>query len=191
MRDAAAAVANELELVCSVEKNDAKVDLTMRVFVNSKRLVAGDAFIFLRDENGELRVGVRHAICQQSNIPSSIISSRRMQIAVLAAVSHAISRTTNFSVYYKPRTNPSEFIIPYDQYMEATNNMEAMNSNFSVGMRFRMRIEREAAPEQRFTGTIIEIGDSDPLRWPGSKWRCLKVQWDATSAVPRPEKVSP
>ncbi|GLJ58898.1 hypothetical protein SUGI_1483370 [Cryptomeria japonica] len=54
-----------------------------------------------------------------------------------------------------------------------------------------MRIEGEAAPEQRFTGTIIEIGDSDPLRWPGSKWRCLKVQWDATSAVPRPEKVSP
>ncbi|KAH9331691.1 hypothetical protein KI387_003799 [Taxus chinensis] len=29
------------------------------VFVSSKRLVAGDAFIFLRGENGELRVGVR------------------------------------------------------------------------------------------------------------------------------------
>ncbi|GLJ32272.1 hypothetical protein SUGI_0649480 [Cryptomeria japonica] len=29
MRDAAAAVAKELELVCSVEKNDAKVDLTV------------------------------------------------------------------------------------------------------------------------------------------------------------------
>ncbi|GLJ28154.1 hypothetical protein SUGI_0553070 [Cryptomeria japonica] len=156
-----------------------------KVFVNSKRLVAGDAFIFLRDENGELRVRVRRAMCQQSNIPSSVISSGRMQIAVLAAASHAISRRTKFSVYYKPRNSPSEFIIPYDQYMEA------MNSNFLVGMRFRMRIEGEAALERRFTGTIIEIGDSDPLRWPGSKWRYLKVQWDAISAIPQPERVSP
>ena len=34
------------------------------VFVSSKRLVAGDAFIFLRGENGELRVGVRRAMRQ-------------------------------------------------------------------------------------------------------------------------------
>ncbi|MBA0578310.1 hypothetical protein Gorai_020599, partial [Gossypium raimondii] len=37
------------------------------VFVSSKRLVAGDAFIFLRGENGELRVGVRRAMRQQGN----------------------------------------------------------------------------------------------------------------------------
>ncbi|XP_057870401.1 auxin response factor 2B isoform X2 [Cryptomeria japonica] len=155
------------------------------VFVSSKRLVAGDAFIFLRGENGELRVGVRRAMRQQSNIPSSVISSHSMHLGVLATASHAVSTRTMFSVFYKPRTSPSEFIIPYDQYMEA------MNSNFSVGMRFRMRFEGEEAPEQRFTGTIIGIGDSDPVRWPGSKWRCLKVQWDEISAIPRPERVSP
>lgn len=32
------------------------------VFVSSKRLVVGDSFIFLRGENGELRVGVRRAM---------------------------------------------------------------------------------------------------------------------------------
>uniref|UniRef100_A0A0D6R037 Auxin response factor n=1 Tax=Araucaria cunninghamii TaxID=56994 RepID=A0A0D6R037_ARACU len=155
------------------------------VFVSSKRLVAGDAFIFLRGENGELRVGVRRAMRQQSNIPSSVISSHSMHLGVLATAQHAVSTRTMFSVFYKPRTSPSEFIIPYDQYMEA------MNSKFAVGMRFKMRFEGEEAPEQRFTGTIIGIGDVDPVRWPGSKWRCLKVQWDEMSSIPRPERVSP
>jgi hypothetical protein len=27
----------------------------------------------------------------------------------------------------------------------------------------------------RFSGTIIGTDDPDPKRWPGSKWRCLKV----------------
>jgi auxin response factor len=35
------------------------------VFVSSKGLVAGDAFILLKGENGELRVGVRRAMQQQ------------------------------------------------------------------------------------------------------------------------------
>ncbi|XXG53738.1 hypothetical protein AAC387_Pa03g1790 [Persea americana] len=45
--------------------------------------------------------------------------------------------------------------------------------------------------EHSFTGTIVGIEDVDPMRWIGSKWRCLKVQWDGTSSVPLPERVSP
>ncbi|KAK4414077.1 Auxin response factor 2A [Sesamum alatum] len=155
------------------------------VFVSSKRLVAGDAFIFLRGENGELRVGVRRAMRQQSNAPSSVISSHSMHLGVLATAWHAIQTKTMFTVYYKPRTSPAEFIVPYDQYMESVKN------NYSIGMRFKMRFEGEEAPEQRFTGTIVGIEDADPKRWPESKWRCLKVRWDETSTVPRPERVSP
>ncbi|XP_057823264.1 auxin response factor 2B isoform X1 [Cryptomeria japonica] len=155
------------------------------VFVSSKRLVAGDAFIFLRGGNGELRVGVRRVMRQQSNMPSSVISSHSMHLGVIATASHAVATHTMFTVYYKPRTSQSEFIIPYDKYMEA------MNSNLSVGMRFKMRFEGEEAPERRFTGTIIGMADIDPLRWATSDWRSLKVQWDETSAVPRPERVSP
>ncbi|OVA09665.1 AUX/IAA protein [Macleaya cordata] len=155
------------------------------VFVSSKRLVAGDAFIFLRGENGELRVGVRRAMRQQSNVPSSVISSHSMHLGVLATAWHAVSTGTMFTVYYKPRTSPAEFIVPFDQYMESVKN------NHSIGMRFKMRFEGEEAPEQRFTGTIVGIGDADPNRWPSSKWRSLKVRWDETSSVPRPERVSP
>ncbi|CAH2043921.1 unnamed protein product [Thlaspi arvense] len=90
-----------------------------------------------------------------------------------------------FRVYYKPRTSPSEFIVPFDQYMESVKN------NYSIGMRFKMRFEGEEAPEQRFTGTIVGIEDSDPTRWAKSKWRSLKVRWDETSSIPRPDRVSP
>ncbi|KAK7358704.1 hypothetical protein VNO77_00642 [Canavalia gladiata] len=155
------------------------------VFVSSKRLVAGDAFIFLRGENGELRVGVRRAMRQQVNVPSSVISSHSMHLGVLATALHATSTGTMFTVYYKPRTSPAEFIVPYDQYMESLKN------NYTIGMRFKMRFEGEEAPEQRFTGTIVGIEDADSQRWPKSKWRSLKVRWDETSNIPRPERVSP
>ncbi|KAG4998922.1 hypothetical protein JHK87_019994 [Glycine soja] len=154
------------------------------VFVSSKRLVAGDAFIFLRGENGELRVGVRRAMRQQGNVPSSVISSHSMHLGVLATAWHAILTGTMFTVYYKPRTSPAEFIVPYDQYMESLKN------NYTIGMRFKMRFEGEEAPEQRFTGTIVGIEDADTKRWPKSKWRSLKVRWDETSNIPRPERVS-
>ncbi|KAL9662015.1 hypothetical protein QQ045_026843 [Rhodiola kirilowii] len=155
------------------------------VFVSSKRLVAGDAFIFLRGENGELRVGVRRAMRQQGNVPSSVISSHSMHLGVLASAWHAISTGTMFTVFYKPRTSPTEFIVPFDQYTESVKN------NYSIGMRFKMRFEGEEAPEQRFTGTVVGIDDADPKMWRDSKWRCLKVRWDETSTIPRPDRVSP
>ncbi|KAL2234641.1 UNVERIFIED_CONTAM: Auxin response factor 9 [Sesamum indicum] len=72
-------------------------------FVTSKRLVAGDSFVFLRGESGELRVGVRRHAHQQSSMPSSVISSQSMHLGVLATASHAVLTRTLFVVYYKPR----------------------------------------------------------------------------------------
>nr|GMC96795.1 auxin response factor 2-like [Ipomoea batatas] len=54
-----------------------------------------------------------------------------------------------------------------------------------------MRFEGEEAPEQRFIGTIVGIEDRDLHKWPESKWRCLKVRWNETSMIPRPDRVSP
>ncbi|XP_015698651.1 auxin response factor 24 isoform X2 [Oryza brachyantha] len=155
------------------------------VFVSAKRLVAGDAFIFLRGDNGELRVGVRRAMRQQANIPSSVISSHSMHLGVLATAWHAVNTGTMFTVYYKPRTSPSEFVVPRDLYEES------LKRNHSIGMRFKMTFEGEEAAEQRFTGTIVGIGDSDPSGWADSKWRSLKVRWDDAASIPRPDRVSP
>ncbi|KAF9616419.1 hypothetical protein IFM89_029673 [Coptis chinensis] len=151
-------------------------------FVTSKRLVAGDAFVFLRGENGDLRVGVRRLARQPSCMPSSVISSQSMHLGVLATASHAVATQTLFIVYYKPRT--SQFIISLNKYLEAINH------GFTVGMRFKMRFEGEDSPERRFTGTIVGTGDTCP-QWKDSKWRSLKVQWDELASIPRPERVCP
>ncbi|XP_023634150.1 auxin response factor 9 [Capsella rubella] len=151
-------------------------------FVTSKRLVAGDTFVFLRGENGELRVGVRRANRQQSSMPSSVISSHSMHLGVLATACHATQAKTMFIVYYKPRT--SQFIISLNKYLEA------MDNKFSVGMRFKMRFEGEDSPERRYSGTVIGVKDCSP-HWKDSKWRCLEVHWDEPASIPRPDKVSP
>ncbi|XP_054825261.1 auxin response factor 9 [Prosopis cineraria] len=153
-------------------------------FVTSKRLVAGDTFVFLRGVNGDLRVGVRRHARQQSSMPSSVISSQSMHLGVLATASHAVATQTLFVVYYKPRT--SQFIISVNKYLEAINN------KFTVGMRFKMRFEGDESPEtdKRFSGTIIGVEDISP-HWVNSSWRSVKVQWDEPAAVPRPDKVSP
>ncbi|CAH8383734.1 unnamed protein product [Eruca vesicaria subsp. sativa] len=151
-------------------------------FVTSKRLVAGDAFVFLRGQNGDLRVGVRRLARQQSTMPASVISSQCMHLGVLATASHAVNTKTMFVVFYKPRI--SQFIISVNKYMAA------MKNGFSIGRRFRMRFEGEESPERMFTGTIIGTGDLSP-QWQASKWRSLQIQWDEPSSVHRPNRVSP
>lgn len=154
------------------------------VFVSAKKLVAGDAFIFLRGENGELRVGVRRLMRQLNNMPSSVISSHSMHLGVLATASHAISTGTLFSVFYKPRTSRSEFIVSLNKYLEAQSH------KLSVGMRFKMRFEGEEVPERRFSGTIVGVREGTSAKWLDSEWRSLKVQWDEPSSILRPERVS-
>ncbi|XP_058089474.1 auxin response factor 7-like [Magnolia sinica] len=109
---------------------------------------------------------------QLSNMPSSVISSHNMHLGVLATASHAISTGTLSSVFYKPRTSQSEFIISVNKYLEARSH------KLSVGMRFKMRFEGEEAPERRFSGTIVGVGDTLSSCWADSEWRSIKVQWD-------------
>ncbi|KAG6516604.1 hypothetical protein ZIOFF_027073 [Zingiber officinale] len=154
------------------------------VFLSSKRLVAGDAFIFLRGENNELRVGVRRLKSRLNNMTSSVISSHSMHLGVLATASHAIATGTLFSVFYKPRTSQSEFIISVNKYLESKT------FKFTVGMRFKMRFEGDEALEQRFSGTITGV-DMTPSQWADSEWRSLKVQWDESSLIARSDRVSP
>nr|QCI44197.1 ARF9 [Lilium hybrid cultivar] len=151
-------------------------------FVTSKRLVAGDAFVFLRGENGELRVGVRRHAAQQSSMPPSVISSQSMHLGVLATASHAVMTQTLFTVYYKPRA--SQFIVGVNKYLEAINN------EFKIGMRFKMKFEGEDVPEKRFNGTVVGVGDLS-ANWSRSEWRSLKVKWDESANIYRPERISP
>eukprot|EP00252_Welwitschia_mirabilis_P027583 TRINITY_DN949_c0_g1_i6.p1 TRINITY_DN949_c0_g1~~TRINITY_DN949_c0_g1_i6.p1 ORF type:complete len:912 (+),score=169.42 TRINITY_DN949_c0_g1_i6:800-3535(+) len=155
------------------------------VFVSAKRLVAGDSVLFIRNDKGQLLLGIRRANRTQSVMPSSVLSSDSMHIGVLAAAAHAASTNSRFTIYYNPRASPSEFVIPWSKYEKAV-----YHTRVSIGMRFRMLFETEESTVRRYMGTITGIGDLDPVRWPNSQWRSIKVGWDESTAGERQPRVS-
>ncbi|KAF2305489.1 hypothetical protein GH714_005693 [Hevea brasiliensis] len=81
--------------------------------------------------------------------------------------------------------SPSEFVIPLAKYVKAV-----YHTRVSVGMRFRMLFETEESSVRRYMGTITGISDLDPVRWPNSHWRSVKVGWDESTAGERQPRVS-
>ncbi|XP_020868527.1 auxin response factor 13 [Arabidopsis lyrata subsp. lyrata] len=73
------------------------------LFATTKRLIVGDAFVFLRGENGELGVGIRRARHQLGHKPSLVISTQCMKDGVIASVVNAFKSKCKFIVVYKPR----------------------------------------------------------------------------------------
>ncbi|KAL6579958.1 Auxin response factor 19 [Orobanche minor] len=106
------------------------------VFVSSKRLVAGDTVLFIRDEKLQLLLGIRRANRQQPPLSSSVISSGNMHIGILAAAAHAAANNSPFTIFYNPRFEGAG-------HSESAKYNKAMYKQVSSGMRFRMMFETE------------------------------------------------
>lgn len=154
------------------------------IFVSSKRLLAGDAVLFIRDEKSQLLLGTRRANRQQTALSSSVMSSDSMHIGILAAAAHAAANNSPFTIFYNPRASPSEFVIPLAKYNKA------MYTQVSPGMRFRMVFETEESGVRRYMGTVTGTSDLDAVRWKNSQWRNIQVGWDESTAGERPNRVS-
>uniref|UniRef100_M8C030 Auxin response factor n=1 Tax=Aegilops tauschii TaxID=37682 RepID=M8C030_AEGTA len=153
-------------------------------FVNKKKLVSGDAVLFLRGDDGELRLGVRRSVQLKNGSAFPALYSQCSNLGTLANVAHAVATKSMFQIFYNPRMlhymfflatqvpaeisrlSQSEFIVPYWKFTKS------FSQPFSVGLRFKMRYESEDAAERRYTGIITGTGDADPM-WRGSKWKCL------------------
>ncbi|KAG2617540.1 hypothetical protein PVAP13_3NG181796 [Panicum virgatum] len=153
-------------------------------FVNKKKLVSGDAVLFLRGDDGELRLGVRRAAQLKNGSAFPALYNQCSNLGSLANIAHAVATKSVFHIYYNPRLSQSEFIIPYSKFMKS------FSQPFSAGLRFKMRYESDDATERRYTGIIAGIGDADPM-WRGSKWKCLMVRWDDDVDFRRPNRISP
>ncbi|TVU20304.1 hypothetical protein EJB05_36508, partial [Eragrostis curvula] len=153
-------------------------------FVNKKKLVSGDAVLFLRGDDGELRLGVRRAAQLKNGSAFPALYNQCSNLGTLANVAHAVATKSEFHIYYNPRLSHCEFIIPYSKFMRS------LSQPFSAGMRFKMRYESEDATERRFTGIITGISEADPT-WRASKWKCLTVRWDDDVDFRRSNRVSP
>lgn len=64
---------------------------------------------------------------------------------------NSLPLNANMRLLFACRTSPAEFIVPFDQYRES------IKSNYSIGMRFKMRFEGEEAPEQRYGSLTIVV----------------------------------
>ncbi|XP_021610595.1 auxin response factor 4 isoform X3 [Manihot esculenta] len=155
------------------------------IFVSQKNLVSGDAVLFLRGENGELRLGIRRAARPRNVLPDSVIGKQNSYPSVLSPVANAISTNSMFNVLYSPRASHAEFVVPYKKYMKSIMNPVC------IGTRFKMRFEMDDSPERRCSGVVTGKSDLDPYRWPNSKWRCLMVRWDEDIGSDHQERVSP
>ncbi|KAL0735236.1 hypothetical protein Bca4012_011446 [Brassica carinata] len=137
-----------------------------------------------RDENGELRLGIRRSARPRNGLPDSIIEKSSCS-NILSLVANAVSNKSMFHVFYSPRATHSEFVIPYEKYITSIRNP------ICIGTRFRMRLEMDDSPERRCAGVVTGVCDMDPYRWPNSKWRCLLVRWDESFMSDHQERVSP
>lgn len=153
-------------------------------FVNKKKLISGDAVLFLRGADGELRLGIRRAVQLKGAASFQGVGGEHVNNGGLKAVFSAISSGHAFNICHNPRTNSSEFIVPLRRFLKS------LDTSFSVGMRFKMRHEAEDAGERRYTGVVTGMAELDPVRWSGSKWKCLMVRWDDVE-VNRHGRVSP
>lgn len=125
------------------------------MFVGAKRLRAGDAVLFIRDEKWQLLLGVRRANRHQATLPSSVLSADSMHIGILAAA-HASVNKRSFSIFYNPRACLSEFVIPLAKYRKAL-----YGTQLYVSMRFGMIFETKESSKRRYMGTIFGgSGDS-------------------------------
>ncbi|KAJ7529258.1 hypothetical protein O6H91_15G040400 [Diphasiastrum complanatum] len=151
------------------------------VFISAKRLQAGDTVVFMRGENGEIYLGTRR---QHNQLPATslpLLTSDSMLIGLLAAA----AMNKRFTIYYKPRASISAFVIPLAKY-----NKAIFQTQIYTGMRFRMELENEDSTTRNYTGTITGISDLDPIRWPNSHWRKLRVIWDESPARQRQLRLS-
>lgn len=131
-------------------------------FVNNKNLLAGDLIVFLRGEDGCLRVGIRRAkrgFC-------GVVKDDRL---VMKAVSLGVNGEP-FEVFYYPRAGTPEFCVT------GSSVAGAMRVKWCSGMRFKMAFETEDCCRiSWFMGTVCSVNVGDQNQWIDSPWRMLQV----------------
>ncbi|XP_009404987.2 auxin response factor 17 [Musa acuminata AAA Group] len=178
-------------------------------FVNSKKLIAGDSVVFMKNQSGKIFVGVRRTsrscgpvdhspyipqsttlVTMTENFSGSVGFSRNVRGRVPAASVVEAVRLAGmglpFEVLYYPRAGSPEFVVA-EETVEA-----AMRVRWTSGMRVRMSLETEDSARMTwFQGTLSSLGMNDVEQWPRSPWRMLKVNWDEPEVLQNVKNVSP
>lgn len=162
-------------------------------FVNHKNLVARDSIVFLRSENGNLRVGIRRVkksgVGGRNGVGNFGFSSflkederlmnresdgdakeEKVRPEMVVEATFLAASGQPFEVIYYPRATTPEFCV------RVSSVSAAMRVQWCAGMRFKMPSETEDSSRLSwFMGTVSSVRVVDPLRWPDSPWRLLQV----------------
>ncbi|PKA51710.1 Auxin response factor 17 [Apostasia shenzhenica] len=166
-------------------------------FINSKKLVAGDSVVFIRNHAGQLFVGVRRTCRTYGDGPIDLqfspeiklkhagvqrIMKERLPPESVAEAVRAAEMGRPFEVIYYPRVGWPEFVVAKER-VEA-----AMAVPWGSGMRIKMAVETDESPRTTwFHGTV----SSDAVPWARSLWRTLTVNWDEPEVLHNLKTVSP
>ncbi|CAO2166424.1 unnamed protein product [Urochloa humidicola] len=153
-------------------------------FVNKKKLVSGDAVLFLRGDDGELRLGVRRAIQLKNKALFEDFNCDSAKRLTFSTVYDSLKHRSVFHISYNPRATASEYIIPYQKFLKS------LNHPICIGARINFQCQNEDVNERR-SGMVVGISEVDSMKWPGSKWRSLLVRWEDGSECNGQDRVSP
>lgn len=179
-------------------------------FVNSKKLIAGDSVVFMRNKHTEeLSVGVRRAVksneganwapqyaaaaggaatCVGSTGGGGFSRNGKGRVPPEALVEAAERAANNmqFEVVYYPRAWLPDFVVAAEKVEEA------MSVYWSAGMRVKMAMETEDSSRMTwFQGTVASVVVTDNGLWRGTFWRMLQVAWDEPEVLQNMKRVSP
>ncbi|XP_061365333.1 auxin response factor 17 isoform X2 [Gastrolobium bilobum] len=182
-------------------------------FVNSKKLVAGDSVVFMKNPRKEMFVGIRRATrfssCdgarwsfqvggvrnraeekpQEEEVKKDGFSRNgkgKLSAKAVAEAAELAAQNLPFEVVYYPRTGWSDFVV------KAEIVDEAMSVVWTPGMRVKMAMETDDSSRMTwFQGTVSSVSVPDNGHWRGSPWRMLQVTWDEPEVLQNAKWVSP
>ncbi|PKA47990.1 Auxin response factor 17 [Apostasia shenzhenica] len=175
-------------------------------FVNSKKLVAGDSVVFMRNLTGQIFLGIRRTSRTSGgaiNFPTlpefklkpeegvsgeGFSRSNRGKVSsesIVEAVRDAeLGRP--FEVLYYPKIGWPEFVVAKEM-VDA-----AMTVPWGSGMRIKMAVETEDFSRTTwFQGTVAFAANPENDRWALSPWRMLQVNWDEPEVLQNLKTVNP
>ncbi|KAI4307334.1 hypothetical protein L6164_030534 [Bauhinia variegata] len=189
-------------------------------FVNNKKLIAGDSVVFMKNNRGEMFVGVRRAVRLTSGNGGdyatwcSPTGGGRNKVEELEQEENCaglrggqgFSRNGRGKLSAKSVAEAAElaaqnmpFEVVYypragwsDFVVKAEVVEEAISIVWTPGMRVKMAMETEDSSRMTwFQGTVSSASAPDNGPWRGSPWRMLQVTWDEPEVLQNAKRVSP
>ncbi|KAK4841572.1 hypothetical protein QYF36_006737 [Acer negundo] len=152
-------------------------------FARARNLQQGERVVFLREKDTKLRFGIRRggAFGVPCGRGIDFFHSQRKDTKLrlvernpLSEAAGAILKKSIFSVMNGSRgANPVDFVIPWQKYMKSISRPGFIGAK--VHTQYRNSLKREP-------GVVTRMVDLDPTNWPNSKWKCLLVKWEQSSA---------